>query len=107
MFVDTFRILSVGTGGRIVESTANGKAIEDVLRVSGISASDVIDVRKVSGLKQRLQVQLTSARTEQLAFCDSLVQLLDSGLTLSAGLAMLTRQKNAVTRALSESLLFY
>lgn len=107
MFVDTFRILSVGTGGRIVESTANGKAIEDVLRVSGISASDVIDVRKVSGLKQRLQVQLTSARTEQLAFCDSLVQLLDSGLTLSAVLAMLTRQKNAVTRALSESLLFY
>ena len=107
MFVDTFKVISVAANGRIIESIASGKAIEDVLRVSGINASDVIDVQRKMGLKRLIQLQAATARTEQLAFCDSLVQLLDSGLTLSASLAMLARQRKPLTRSLSESLLFY
>lgn len=104
MSTSEFQITSTNSSGEIIQMWVQATSSRDALRLSKTNERHVISIRR-RGFQWtfRRTSGLTSAI--QLAFCESLLQLLQSGFNLNESLEILTRQPNGVTQRISNALL--
>jgi general secretion pathway protein F len=104
------QITAVNSAGRVVRFDANSASGLAAMQVNGVEPERVISIRD-AGFWARLVSSLnrssgsTTTTLEQLNFCDGLLQLLESGFTLTETLQIYQRQPHGINHNLSSAIL--